>query len=171
MPRARQGGAIMVICLVILFSMTLIAVSSMDTAVLELRMANTVQQQIVALNRAEATLQSAEAAITTMVTDNQSFGFANDDGFYVWTHAEDFEQADWSGFTAEPGPEFTNNNVDDDDSYVVEYLGFRPDPKSCLEIGCPELIYAFRTTTRSASGRSIVRMVQSVFLTNRSPHE
>ena len=57
-PR-RQQGAIMVLCLVILFSMTLIGVSSMDSAVLELKMPNTMQNQVVALNRAEAELKKA----------------------------------------------------------------------------------------------------------------
>ena len=65
--RNPQAGAIMVLCLVILFSMTLIGVSSMDSAVLELKMSNTMQQQVVALNRAEATLQSAEDAIDAIM--------------------------------------------------------------------------------------------------------
>ena len=59
----KQGGAALIISLIILLAMTLIGVSSMDSAVLELRMAGTMQSQVVAMNRAEATLAAAEDRI------------------------------------------------------------------------------------------------------------
>jgi Tfp pilus assembly protein PilX len=164
----------MVLCLVILFSMTLIGISSMDSAVLELKMSNTMQQQVVALNRAEATLQTAEDAIDNIVTDGAVYNFGlTDDGFYPRDHGQVFEQADWSGIVAEDGPSATDNSVDDDDQYVVEYLGKKPVPgASAAESDKPiygSEIHSFRNTTRSASGRSVVRIVQSIYVTNDSP--
>ena len=103
-PRNPQTGAIMVLCLVILFSMTLIGVSSMDSAVLELKMSNTMQQQVVALNRAEATLQSAEDAIDAITADAAVFDFDANDGFYPRNSGVIVEQADWSAVAAEDGP-------------------------------------------------------------------
>ena len=171
----RQQGAIMVLCLVILFSMTLIGVSSMDSAVLELKMSNTMQNQVVALNRAEATLQAAETAIDTMVTTAGVYDFeSQNDGFYPLDANVAVEQADWSNISTEDGPISTNNNVDDDDQYVVEFLGDKPIPGESVIVDtngkiAGGVVYTFRNTTRSASGRSVVRIVQSVYVTLDSP--
>ena len=173
--RNPQAGAIMVLCLVVLFSMTLIGVSSMDSAVLELKMSNTMQQQVVALNRAEATLQSAEAAIEAIVNDATVYDFeSQQDGFYPRDSGVAVEQSDWSGVVAEVGPENTDNNIDDDDMYVVEYLGDKPIPGETVVVDtngriAGGVVHTFRNTTRSASGRSVVRIVQSVYVTLNSP--
>jgi len=173
-PRRRQAGAIMIICLIILFSMTLIGVSSMDSAVLELKMSNTMQQQVVALNRAEATLQLAENDIDAMVASAGMFNFELDnDGYYLPGHGHVFEQPDWTGIDVEDGPVTSNNNVDDDDAYVVEYVGSRIGRgESARDQRRPipgSRVYTFRNTTRSASGRAVVRIVQSVYVTDEMP--
>jgi hypothetical protein len=174
--RHPQAGAIMVLCLVILFSMTLIGVSSMDSAVLELKMSNTMQQQVVALNRAEATLQAAEDAIDAIVNDAAVYDFEpNDDGFYPRDSGVAVEQADWSQVVAEDDlPGNTDNNIDDDDMFVVEYLGEKPIPGETIVVDTNGkitggVVNTFRNTTRSASGRSVVRIVQSVYVTLNSP--
>ena len=172
--RNPQAGAIMVLCLVILFSMTLIGVSSMDSAVLELKMSNTMQQQVVALNRAEATLQSAEDAIDAITADAAVFDFDANDGFYPRNSGVTVEQADWSAVAAEDGPVTSDNNVDDDDAYVVEYLGEKPIPGETVAVDTNGritggVVHTFRNTTRSSSGRSVVRIVQSVYVTLNSP--
>lgn len=175
--RNPQAGAIMVLCLVILFSMTLIGVSSMDSTVLELKMSNTMQQQVVALNRAEATLQSAEDVIEAITNDGVVFDFESDvDGFYPRDSGidADVERSDWSGVVAEDGPETSDNNIDDDDMYVVEYLGEKPIPGETITVDTNGaitggVVHTFRNTTRSASGRSVVRVVQSVYVTLNSP--
>lgn len=170
-----QRGAIMMLCLVILFSMTLIGISSMDSAVLELKMSNTMQQQVVALNRAEATLQTAEDAIDAIVGDSTVYNFeATDDGFYPRNSGVPVAQADWSSVAAEDGPISTDNSIDDDDRYVVEYLGEKPIPGESVAVDTGDSIvgstvHTFRNTTRSASGRSVVRIVQSVYVTLNSP--
>jgi hypothetical protein len=173
--RNPQRGAIMMLCLIILFSMTLIGISSMDSAVLELKMSNTMQQQVVALNRAEATLQLAEDAIDAIVGDGSVYDFeATDDGFYSRNSGVSVAQADWSALSAEDGPISTDNNIDDDDLYVVEYLGEKPIPGESVAVDTGDSIvggtvHTFRNTTRSASGRSVVRIVQSVYVTLNSP--
>jgi Tfp pilus assembly protein PilX len=165
----------MVLCLVILFAMTLIGVSSMDSAVLELKMSNTMQQQVVALNRAEATLQTAEDEIDVIVSDGTVYNFETEnDGFYSRDSGVVVEQADWSAVTAEAGPVSTDNGVDDDDLFVVQYLGEKAIPGETVKVNTDGgiaggSVHTFRNTTRSASGRSVVRIVQSIYVTLDSP--
>ncbi len=171
----RQTGAILIVSLLILFAMTLIGISSMDSAVMELKMASTMQQQVVAMNRAEATLQAAETRIDTITTDAGVWNFETaSDGFYPATNTLDLEQADWSDFSVEEGPVHSDNSVDDDDSYVIEYLGAKPIPGETVKLDpnggiAGGAVHTFRNTTRSASGRSVVRIVQSIYVTLASP--
>ncbi|MCX2983205.1 hypothetical protein EYC98_20275 [Halieaceae bacterium IMCC14734] len=173
-PR-REGGAALIISLIILLAMTLIGVSSMDSAIMELRMAGTMQQQVVAMNRAEATLLAAEDRINTMIADGAVHNFeATNDGFYPAVNNLNLEQADWDNIDSEAGPISTANNVDDDDAYVIEYLGAKPIPgESIVEDNDGNIIggavHTFRNTTRSSSGRDVVRIVQSVYVTLDSP--
>ena len=171
----RQAGAALIISLVILLAMTLIGVSSMDSAVLELKMAGTMQQQIVAMNRAEATLMVAETAIDNITTDGTTYNFeTTGNGFYPPVNTLDLEQVDWAGISTEVGPVDSANSIDDDDKYVIEYLGIKPipgetvkmDPNGAIVGGA---VHTFRNTTRSASGRDVVRMVQSVYVTLGAP--
>jgi Tfp pilus assembly protein PilX len=173
--RGHQAGAVLIVSLLILFAMTLIGVSSMDSAVMELKMSGTMQQQVVAMNRAEATLLTAESRIETITQDGSVWNFeSTTDGFYPKLNTLDVEQADWSGIGAEAGPVTTTNSVDDDDLYVVEYLGEKPipgesvivDPNGTIVGGA---VHTFRNTTRSASGRSVVRIVQSIYVTLAAP--
>jgi Tfp pilus assembly protein PilX len=171
----RERGAVLIVALLILFAMTLIGVSSMDSAVMELKMSGTMQQQIVAMNRAEATLLTAEARIEAITNDGNQWNFeTSKDGFYGATNTLDLEQANWDKVSTEAGPNDSDNNVDDDDAYVIEYLGAKtPGGDSAIEDPNPVIaggaVHTFRNTTRSASGRSVVRIVQSIYVTNGAP--
>jgi hypothetical protein len=171
----RESGAVLIVALLILFAMTLIGVSSMDSAVMELKMSGTMQQQVVAMNRAESTLLTAEDRIETITNDGAVWNFeSTKDGLYPKVNTLDLEQADWSKVDTEAGPVHSNNSVDDDDSYVIEYLGMKPipgesvivDPNGGIAGGA---VHTFRNTTRSASGRSVVRIVQSIYVTLAAP--
>ncbi len=171
----RESGAVLIVSLLILLGMTLIGVSSMDSAVMELRMSSTMQQQVVAMNRAETTLLVAEVRIDTMTSDGVTWNFdTSTDGMYPNISTIDVSQADWSGFNAEEGPIYSDNSVDDDDTYVIEYVGMQVIPggsRSQNNYGFPigGEVHTFRNTTRSASGRSVVRIVQSVYVTVSAP--
>ena len=171
----RQRGAVLIISLIILLAMTLIGVSSMDSAIMELRMAGTMQQQVVAMNRAEATLLAAEDRIDTIIADGAKHNFeSSGDGFYPSLSNLDLEQANWDSIDSEAGPLSTANNVDDDDAYVIEYLGVKPIPgESQVKDNNGDIVggvvHTFRNTTRSSSGRDVVRIVQSVYVTLDAP--
>lgn len=170
----RETGAVLIISLLILLAMTLIGVSSMDSAVMELRMSNIMQQQVVALNRAEATLRAAEEQIEIIATDGTTYDFeASGDGYYPVVNTLTLEQADWGSASTEAGPVDSDNGVDDDDQYITEYLGMKtPADGSQKYTGDPiagSTAYTFRNTIRSASGRSVVRIVQSIYVTLEAP--
>ena len=59
-PPGRQKGAILIFCLVFLLVLTMMGVTSMESAVLEERMAGNLQDQNAAFQAAETSLQSAE---------------------------------------------------------------------------------------------------------------
>ena len=173
---SRQRGAALIVSLVILLAMTLIGVSSMDSAVLELKMAGTMQQQIVALNRAEATLMEAESIIDTITGDTAVHNFeTTDDGFYPAVNSLDLEQVNWDGVDTEVYDDtYSDNGVDDDDQYIIEYLGIKPIPGETVKMDpnggiTGGAVHTFRNTTRSASGRDVVRIVQSIYVTLEAP--
>ena len=173
--RGRESGAILVVSLLILLGMTLIGVSSMDSAIMELKMAAIMQQQVVAMSRAEATLNVAETIIDTMTSDGAVWNFETGaDGFYPGINELDLAHADWSSIDTEAGPVSTANGVDDDDSYVIEYLGAKPIPGETVKKDTNGVIvggavHTFLNTSRSASGRSVVRIVQSIYVTLAAP--
>ena len=140
-------------------------------------MASTMQQQVVAMNRSEATLQVAETRIDTITTDATVFDFENaKDGIYQRgaEAIKNIEQPNWSGFITEQGPNYSDDAIDNDNVYVVEYLGAKAIPGESMITDVTGAVtggavHTFRNTTRSAAGRSVVRMVQSLYVTLESP--
>jgi Tfp pilus assembly protein PilX len=166
----RQKGVSILVALIMLLVLTLIGVSSMKTAIVELRMAGSMQQQGIALNRAEELLQVSEADIDAIVADPDAYDFSlPGDGYYVNADAVDVHQIDWvaQGLTATPG---THTN----DFYVTEYLGRRAVPGGTEKEGedggiTGGFVYTFRLTTRSATGKNAVRLVQSIYVADKAP--
>ena len=174
--RNNQRGAALAVSLILLLVMTLIGIAAMDGARLEISMAGLMQQDEVALRRAERTLVMAEADIESKVATAGQFEFGTaGDGFYVGTSMPIVpEGVDWSSIDSEVGPENSDNGKDDDDASVVEYLGAKiiPGEGEGEETDTPvagSLAHAYRITTRSASGGKSVRMVESIYTTFEAP--
>ena len=170
-PRpASQRGVSLIVALVMLIVLTLIGVSSMNTAIVELKMAGSAQQQGIALNRANELLRVGEEDVLAIVTDPAAFDFAAaDDGYYVQDDAIDVHELDWAGegLTAIDG---SNTN----DSYVTEYLGAMEIPGESIKVGVDGRIiggavHTFRITSRSATGKSALRLVQSIYVSSAPP--
>ncbi len=82
----RQSGVSLIVAMVMLIVLTLVGVSSMNTAVVELKMAGSAQQQSIALNRADELLNIGEQDVLSIVTDADTFNFNTaDDGYYTTT--------------------------------------------------------------------------------------
>ena len=167
---ARQQGVSLIIALVMLIVLTLIGVSSMNTAIVELKMAGSMQQQGIALNRADELLRIGEQDVEDIVANAAAFDFAAaDDGYYVTADGIDVYDVDWSGqgLTAIDG---TNAG----ESYITEYLGAKPIPGESVKIATDGRIvggavHTFRITARSETGKSARRLVQSMYVTTSPP--
>jgi len=64
----RQEGAVLIFCLVFLLVLTMMGVASMESAVLEERMAGNMQDQNAAFQASEASLQFGETWLTGQIT-------------------------------------------------------------------------------------------------------
>lgn len=165
-----QRGVSMIVALVMLIVLTLIGVSSMNTAIIELKMAGSAQQQGIALNRADEMLRVGEDDVEAIVTAPAAFDFTTDgDGYYIVADEIDVFDLDWQEqeLTAIEG-------ANAGDSYVTEYLGAKTIPGESLKVSSDGRIiggavHTFRVTSRSTTGKSAMRLVQSLYVTTSPP--
>jgi type IV pilus assembly protein PilX len=167
---STQRGVSLVVALVMLIILTLIGVSSMNTAIVELKMSGSSQQQSIALNRADELLRVGEERVLAIVTDPAAFDFAaGGDGYYTSADNINVHNIDWAaqGLTSIAG---TNSG----DVYVAEYLGPKTIPGESEKVGTDGRIiggavHTFRITSRSATGKGALRLVQSIYVTTAPP--
>jgi hypothetical protein len=115
-------------------------------------------------------LRVSELDIDAILADPAAYDFAAPgDGYYINADAIDVRQIDWvaQGLTATQG---ANTN----DIYVTEYLGAKPIPGESVKVAADGRIiggavHTFRLTTRSATGKSAVRLVQSIYVSTAAP--
>jgi len=169
--RNSQRGVSILVALVMLLVLTLIGVSSMNSSIVELKMASSMQQQGIALNRAEELLRVGETNIDTIITNPAAFDFAAaGDGYYITADAIDVYQIDWPT----QGLVSIKPDANVDDTYVLEYLGAKPIPGESVKIATDGRIvggavHTFLITTRSVAGKGAVRLVQSIYVSENAP--
>jgi type IV pilus assembly protein PilX len=168
-PNAQRGVSL-IVALVMLIVLTLIGVSSMNTAIVELKMAGSSQQQSIALNRADELLRVGEERIVAIVTDPAAFDFsAGGDGYYTKNDNIDVNNIDWAGQGL-----ISIQGANTNDVYVAEYLGPTTIPGESVKVSTDGRIiggavHTFRITSRSATGKGALRLVQSIYVTATTP--
>lgn len=166
---SNQSGVSLIVALVMLLLLTLIGVSSMNVAVMELKMANSMQQSGMALNSAEESLKIAEDDIDTIITTPAAFDFSTaDDSYYLNTDNINVHSVDWSGLTTK------KSGANDNDVYVTEYIGFKAIPGESIKYAndgriVGGAVHTFRITTRSEAAKNAVRLVQSIYVSLDPP--
>ena len=167
----RQQGVSVLVALIMLLVLTLLGVSSMNTSVVELKMATSMQQQGIALNRAEELLSVSEAGIDAILANAAAFDFAaSGDGYYITADGIDIYDPDWSTLALTAiQPDLGVNDL-----YVIEYLGAKPIPGESVKIATDGRIvggavHTFRQTTRSVAAKGAVRLVQSIYVSDQAP--
>ncbi|RLA09513.1 MAG: hypothetical protein DRQ59_13085 [Gammaproteobacteria bacterium] len=166
-----QRGVSILVALVMLLVLTLIGVSSMNSSIVELKMASSMQQQGIALNRAEELLRVGETNIDTIITNPAAYDFAAaGDGYYVAADNINVRNVDWPT----QGLVSIKPDANVDDTYVVEYLGAKPIPGESVKIATDGRIvggavHTFLLTTRSVAGKGAVRLVQSIYVSEDAP--
>jgi type IV pilus assembly protein PilX len=167
----NQKGVSILVALVMLLILTLIGVSSMNSSIVELKMSTSMQQQGIALNRAEEMLRTGETNIDGILDEPAAFDFAAaGDGYYLTVDAIDVYQIDWPT----QGLVSIQPDTSVDDTYVIEYLGAKPIPGESVKIATDGRIiggavHTFRITTRSVAGKGAVRLVQSMYVSELAP--
>jgi len=165
---ASQRGVSLIVAMVMLIVLTLIGVSSMNTAITELKMAGSMQQQTVALNRADELLRVGEEDVETIVKNPSAFDFSNPgDGYYVTADNIDVFDLDWANLNP-------NQGANTGDVYVTEYLGPKAIPGESVKVSTDGRIiggavHTFRITSRSATGKGALRLAQSLYVTISPP--
>ncbi|WP_158223114.1 pilus assembly PilX family protein [Halovibrio salipaludis] len=115
--RRKQGGAALLLALIILFVLTLLGISSLDGALMQNRMAQAQREGVVALELADAALSEVEARIRAGSLGPTDFHDPDDapDPFDsdTWT-GNSTQTIDVEGFESERSPEYR---------YFIEDLG------------------------------------------------
>ncbi|MEM9101936.1 MAG: PilX N-terminal domain-containing pilus assembly protein [Pseudomonadota bacterium] len=117
-----QEGAVLVTSLIILMLLTIIALSSMQSTVLQEKMTSAVSDGQLALEAAESALIDAEQFVRTL-TDINGFISANpEDGLYnTGTAPDPFSTSDNPWGTARIGKSI--EGIIEPPKYYIEYLG------------------------------------------------
>lgn len=164
----RQHGVVLIFSLVILMVLTILGISSMNTANLQTIMAGNSQYQTTALNTAEGALAAAEATIDAVVAGAP---LPAGGGYYdVAAGAAEIDPLTFDWSDSNNANYFTDGNS----KTVVEYTGPETPPPSSFRYlnSVPiagDQVYVFRTTVRSTSSRGAVRLIQGVYLTLTAP--
>lgn len=177
----RQHGAALAVSLILLLVMTIVGVAAMNGARLEVSMAGLIQEEQQALRRSERALRDAEVQVDGMVGTLGLFEFTSEedeeDGMYG-PDAENLDEIvagrDWSGVDTIQSAEYTNNDKDDDDAIIIQYLGSAIIPGENYGVdGEPGVagseVYVYRISTRSATGSKSVRIIESTYTTFEAP--
>lgn len=174
---ARQGGAILIFCLVFLLVLTMMGVTSMESAVLEERMAGNMQDQNAAFQSAETSLQAAEAWLmaqrfwpessvdgSTTVWERDATDPDDSDFLYWWQDADRDDTAWWEdNAIAVDGVE----GVATEPRYVIEELSEISTGQSiAIGSGQESRVRVFhRVTARGTGvGDTAVVQLQSTFV-------
>lgn len=168
-----QRGAVLVFCLIFLTVLTLLAVTGMETAVVEERMAGNMQDHNQAFQAAEAAMEEAEAWLA-----NQTVlpGTSGNGATTVWTldaPNPDADSVEWwwerdaAWWTANADSIAGLDAVNTQPQYVIEEY-FTSSQGQSLSIGTGELSNArvlHRITTRGTGGSDTSQvMLQSTYI-------
>jgi len=167
----QQSGAVLVMALLLLFVLTLIGVSSMNTATMEEKMAGNARDRHLALQASESALIAGEVYVETSV-NSISGQFNNSGGStgYLYSTGDgpvgntSFNTSWWGATGILGGYATTTNYVTADPQYVVEHRGripdvITPEVKECYKVGsCAPVIETFRITARGVgtTGNAVV---------------
>lgn len=174
---ARQRGAILIFCLVFLLVLTMMGVTSMESAVLEERMAGNMQDQNAAFQSAETSLKAAEAWLmgqrfwpetsadgTTTVWERDATDPDDEDSLHWWQDADRDDAAWWEdNAIAVDGVE----GVATEPRYVIEELSEISTGQSiAIGSGQESRVRVFhRVTARGTGvGETAVVQLQSTFV-------
>ena len=169
----HQSGAVLFVGLMMLLVMSLIAITGMQGATLEERMAGNARDSMVALQSAEAALQAAEEfldpATGPVVLSLSAFDANGSDGLYDNSDDQLWKTIDWDSTDSAGHMAFNPNNVTTEPRYVIQHISQTQVVPNLIvenygqgEVG--KTVELFRVTARGTCGRDNKEVIlQSIY--------
>ncbi|MFK7814874.1 MAG: PilX N-terminal domain-containing pilus assembly protein [Gammaproteobacteria bacterium] len=170
--QSNQNGAVLFVGLMMLLIMSLIAVTGMQGATLEERMAGNARDSLVALQTAEAALQAGEAFLDNNVINLPDFDTDGTDGLYNNVNDELWKSLSWDATDSRNYAGFNPGNVNTPPRYVIQHISATQAAPNLLvenygEGQASQTIQLFRVTARGTGGRDNTEViVQSIYGAN-----
>lgn len=173
---SKQSGAVLFVGLMMLLVMSLIAVTGMQGATLEERMAGNSRDSMVALQAAEAALQAGEAFLDPVAGNTlnlAAFDTDGSDGLYDNSDDELWMTINWDANDSAGHMAFDPDNVTTEPRYVIQHISqTQVEPKLIVEnYGEGEsgrTIELFRVTARGTGGSNNTEVIlQSIYGADR----
>ena len=172
--RKPQLGAVLFTGLIILAVLSLVAVTSMQSATLEQRMAGNTKDEFIAFEAAEAALAAAETLLASGTLTQTNFKVNDADGLYENQSDKIHQDIDWST-QAINVPGFYPDEVTTPPMFVIQHISETAPPganrsfrdESYGEPGSSSIgnaVQLFRVTARGTGGSdATVVFLQSIF--------
>lgn len=170
--KLNDRGAALIAGLLILVVLSILGVTTMQSSLLQERMAGNMEQRDVAFQRAEAALREAEAWIGTQVAGASLPAFNNNNGLYQAPSggaSPHWQTVDW---TAEPGNyrEYGGGELDNSyplPRYIIEFVAIisNPDSQSLAVDDTPDNFGMYRISSRAVSPNNRAEVIlQTTYL-------
>ncbi len=166
----KQKGAVLFVGLIMLLIMSLIAITSMQGATLEMRMASNTKDSLVALQTAEAALRSGENLLASGAVNLADFDTNGADGLYNNANDELWSTLNWDGSDSR---EYTNYNLPGNVAarprFIIQRIASTQVAPDLLVQGYGEgqaqqTVELFRVTARgTGSSNNTEAVLQSIF--------
>lgn len=176
--QSNQNGAVLFVGLMMLLIMSLIAVTGMQGATLEVRMAGNSRDSLVALQTAEAALQAGEAFLNNNVINLTEFdtdgtgSLYNPDGLYNNVNDELWKTLIWDATDSRSYAGFNPDNVNAAPRYVIQHISATQAAPNLIvenygEGQASQTIQLFRVTARGTGGSDNTEVIlQSIYGAN-----
>lgn len=156
----RERGAALIVSLILLLIMTIIGISAMNSARLEVSMAGMMEREEVALRGAERALRVAEKYV-----ENSLDAFEPLPGHYLPEDGVDPSVTDWSGIVSLGTADIPE--LSEHDAFIVQYDGKVTLPGSALNDGGDVIfgdqVNVYRITSRSDTDGEAVRIIEAIY--------
>lgn len=166
----------LIFALVILVIMTLFAITSMGTSNLQFLMAGNMQQQTLALMKAENTIfTAADYASASVNSPASASPTSSGNGYFIYNPTTKLTGAE--AMLTSPSTFWSSSSnyrtgSDSNEKYAIEYLANRPSTDSSLSVAAlssSSTRNIFRVTTRGISDKGATRTLQSIVVTEQKP--
>jgi type IV pilus assembly protein PilX len=169
---AKQSGAVLFVGLMMLLVMSLIAVTSMQSSTLEIRMAGNTRDSLVALQTAEAALKAGEKLLEAGGLGLANFNDDGSDALYDNANDELWKTISWTDVNSKRYMAFNPSNVTTQPRYIIQHISETQAAPKLLVEGYGEgqagqTIQLFRVTARGTGGSDNTEVIlQSLYGVN-----